>query len=104
MLGRFAWLWFNEEVSFESLLARIILCHIQESTKVIEFAFHVGVQQGHITLTATPEYIVFSTQCNGCVECILHLRSCPAQYLEIRIRSSTIHISWIRKYIRCSPE
>src|SRR4051794_14735802 len=103
MLGRFAWFWFNKKHTLESLFPCIFLCHIQEPAKVIYFSFHICVQQTHITLTPTPEYVVLATKRNCCIQCIFYLCTSIGNRGKIRVGGSSIHITRVTEYIGSTP-
>src|SRR5690606_9858737 len=58
VLGWFAGLGFNEKRAFETLLARVIPGGMQHPCKMLLFTLHVGIQQRHISLTATPKHVI----------------------------------------------
>src|SRR5687768_1280186 len=73
VFGWFTWLWFNKEHPFKPLFTCIVARHTEEPSKVIHLPLHVCVKQRHITFTSTPENIVFTTECNCCVDGIFDL-------------------------------
>src|SRR5580765_7670175 len=76
MFGRFTRFWFDKKYTFESLFPRIITGKSKKFCQVILFAFHICVEQGHVSFSSSPEYIILTTQCNGSIQCILYLCSC----------------------------
>src|SRR5665213_201421 len=93
----FAGLWLYKESSFKTIFSCIIFCGVQKFCKMFLLSFHVGIQQGHVALTASPKNIIFAAQFDSRIQRSFYLRSGMRQYLEIRIGGSTIHISSMRK-------
>ena len=75
VLGRFHRFGFDEEGSLETFGTGIITRFGKHHGQVFLFAFHVGIQQRHISFATTPEHIVFAAQLNGGVNGILNLGS-----------------------------
>ena len=60
VLCRLVWFRFEQQISCEANFFGVIRCHVQKSSKVIEFPFHVGIKKGLVSLAATPEDIVLA--------------------------------------------
>ena len=71
---------------------------------MVLFAFHIGIQQGKISLSSAPENIVGSAQGDGHVDRILNLHRGFGHHSEIRIRCRSVHIPWMGEEICCAPE
>ena len=99
MLCRLHRLRLDQEGTLEAILAAIVTCHRQHHRQVILLTLHVGVQQAHIALTATPEDVVLSTQRDTSVDGVLDLRSGASHSGEIGIRSGTIHVTLVAKHV-----
>ena len=93
-----------QESTFEPVLAGIITCHRQHHGKMFLFAFHVGVQQAHISFTSAPEHIVFATQGNTSVNRVFDLRAGTSHSREIRICSRPVHITFMPEHIGGRPQ
>jgi hypothetical protein len=104
VLGWLARLGLNEEGSFEAVAAGIVFCRVQEARQVLLFPLHIGVQQAHIALAATPENIILTTQLDGGIQCCLYLRACMCEDVEIRISGSAVHIARVRKQVGRAPK
>src|SRR5574343_59828 len=103
MFGGLAGFGFDKEYPFETLTACIITRHGQKTTQMIQLTPHISIQQGHITFTPAPEYIILSSQCNGGIEGIFYLCTGIGQSGKIRIGRSPVHITWIRKHVSRTP-
>ena len=71
---------------------------------MLDFALHVGVQERHIAFTTTPEYVVFATQRNGCVDGIFHLRTGVGQHGKVGVGRGPVHVARVRKHVGRSPQ
>jgi hypothetical protein len=95
MFAGFHWFGFNQECAFPSLFPGIVACHCQKTAHVLQFPFHVGIEQAHITFTATPENVIFAPQCDGRVNGILNLGSGIGKYMNVGIGGSAVHITGV---------
>ena len=68
------------------------------------FALHIGVEQGHIALAATPEHIVLSAELNGSVYRVLYLQHSACGCGEIWVGGGSVHIASVTKYVRSAPK
>ena len=73
MFGGFAGFGFNEESAFEPLLAGVVPRHGEKTGQMVEFPFHIRVEEGHIPFPSAPEYIILPSQFNGGIEGVLDL-------------------------------
>src|SRR5215217_5917105 len=85
VLAGFTRLWLNEESTFKALFSCIVFCSVQKAGEVFFLALHIGIEQAHITLTATPEYIVLAVECNRRIQRCFYLGTTMGQNLKIRI-------------------
>ena len=104
VLGRLHGFGLNEKRAFKPIFSSIISSHGQELAKVFFFTLHVCVEQGHIAFSTSPEYVIFSTQLDGGIYCIFHLRSRKSYRAKVRVGGSTIHVAWIAKHVGSTPE
>ena len=96
--------WFDKESSLETLASCIVARHCKEPCKVFFLTFHIGVKKAHITFSSAPENIIFATKRNRCINRIFHLSSSASHNIEVWIGRSTVHISFVRKNVCCSPK
>ena len=71
---------------------------------MVLFPLHLGVEQAHVALAATPEHIVGSSQLDGGVDRVLDLDSSPGDNTELRVGGGPIHISLMSENIGCTPK
>ena len=103
----FCWLFrlgFEQELSFESDLFRVIDSHMHESGEMIQFTFHVGIEQVVIAFAATPKDIVFTTQFVRHFQGFLHLGCCECEDIGVAGGGSAVHESRVRKHVCCPPQ
>ena len=100
MLSGFHRFRLNQERTFEALLATIIASHSQQHGEVLFLAFHVGVQQRHIALSAAPEDVVLTAQRNTRIDGVLDLRGSEGGDMEIGIRACAVHVALVSKNVR----
>ena len=60
MFGRLERFRFEQQHSGEADLAFVFDNHVEEPSHLIELVCHVGIQQGFVSLPATPQHIVVS--------------------------------------------
>ena len=104
MFCRFHRFRLNQESTFETTGTSIITSDGQHFCQVFFFTFLICIQKRHIAFTATPEYIVLTTQFDRCIDCILNLNSSTSYYVKIRVSSSTVHITCMAKYVGSTPQ
>ncbi len=67
-------------------------------------AFHVSVEQGHISLTAAPEHVALAAQSDGCVHGVLDLQHSVCSSVKIRVGRGTVHIARVSEHVCSAPE
>src|SRR5687768_11686262 len=70
MFGRLHRFWLDEEGTLKSVCSGIIFRHVQKSGKVFLLALHVGIEQGIVPFSSSPENVIKTAQRDRCIECI----------------------------------
>ena len=104
VLGRLLGLGLDQELTGEADLLGVVDRQVQETSEVILFALHVGVEQGFITLAAAPEHVVLSAELNGTVHGLLHLGGRIGENMGVRIGSPAAHVAGVREEIGRAPQ
>ena len=94
----------DEEGAGESLAAGIVACGSQHGCQVVFLALHLGVEQAHVALAASPEHIVGAAQLYRCVDGVLYLHCCTGHNVKVGVGGSTVHIALVAEHIGRSPE
>ena len=71
--GRFSGLWLDVKLSRKSDLFGMVHREMKQRSQVIQFALHVGVEEGSVTFPATPKYITLSTKVMRSLKRVFHL-------------------------------
>ena len=104
MLGGLLRLRFYIEVTGKADASCIIYCQVHQTSHVVQFQTHVGVQQGFITFTAAPENVALAAQLYCCVDCDLDLCSCIGKNICTGRSAGTMHITWMIKALCSTPQ
>ena len=104
MSGGLAGFRLNVELSGKSDLLGMVYCHVQQPGKVVEFALHVRIDQRGVTLSASPEYVSFTTQSVGRLKRVLYLACGIGKHIGTRRGSRSLSITRMRKKTGSSPE
>ena len=91
MFGRLFRFWFEEELTCEADRPGVLMSHVHEAGEVIEFAFHVGVEEIVVTLTAAPENVVFAAEFVRDFNRLLHLSGSVGKYVGVATGRSSVH-------------
>ena len=104
MLAGFGGLGFNEVDSLETDLAAIVARHAQELPQVVQFTFHIGVDQRSVALTTAPEHVVFTAQLHGGFQCRFHLGAAVAHHRKVGVGRRSVHVAGMREEVGRAPE
>ncbi len=104
MLGGLHRLGLDEECTFETFRSCIVACLAQHHGQVLLLPLHVGVEQGHISFTSSPEDIIFAPQCDGCIQGILYLRGGKGHTVEVGIGGGPVHVALVAEHVGGAPE
>lgn len=102
--GRFAWFWLDVELTFEADFFRVIDSHVQQCCKVIEFAFHVGVEQGGVAFATAPEGVAFAAKLESGVHGGFHLGSAVSENISARRGACALRVAWVGEQASGAPE
>ena len=58
MLRRLLGLWLKQELPLKSNLLRIVDRHVHKRGQVVEFAFHIGIEQVLVSLATAPKHVI----------------------------------------------
>ena len=94
----------KEKFACKADRACVIECLVKKHREMIPFPFHICIEQGQVSLTATPEDNMFSSEFEGCIQDPLYCTGGVGEYMEIRIGHSPIHVPRMGKEIGCAPE
>jgi hypothetical protein len=100
----FARLGLDVERSVKSNFLLMIDRHVQEGRQMIELTFHVGVDQGCISLPSSPEGISQATELVGAFDGLLHLGGSVGIDIELRRGGGSLGIAQVGKEAGRSPE
>src|ERR1035437_1577253 len=104
MLRRFFRFRLDVKLSLEADLLFVGDGEVQQFRKVIQLAFHVGVEQRHVAFAAAPERVAFTAEFVRHFHRLLDLRGGKSEYVGIAARAGTVNETRIRKQIRRAPE
>ena len=94
----------DEECALESLCTCIVAGHLEHCCHMLFLTLHIGVQEAHVTLAATPEYVALATQLDCCIDSVLDLNHSAGCNVKVRVGGSAVHITLVSKYVGCSPK
>ncbi|OPZ09935.1 MAG: hypothetical protein BWZ10_02512 [candidate division BRC1 bacterium ADurb.BinA364] len=104
MLGRLLGLGLDHQLAVEPDLFLVVHGHAHETPHVLQFAFHVGVEQRVIAFASSPENITLSAQFHRDFHRLLHLAGGVGEDGWIRIGRGAGHEAAVRKGVGCAPE
>src|SRR5690606_4916043 len=104
VLGGLARLRFNEKCSFKALATGIVARTMQHPGKMFLLALHIGIEQGHVSLTAAPEYVVFTAKGDGRIQRRLDLSTGVRHCSEIGVGGRAIHVAFVGKEVCRAPQ
>ena len=104
VLRRLFRFWFEQELSFEADRLRVIFRQMKEASHVIQLALHVRIKEVVVSLAATPEDVVDSTELMRDFNRLFHLSGGKRKDVRIAGCRGTVHEPRIGKQIRGSPQ
>ena len=93
VLRRFHRFRFDEEGAVEPDVPTIVTGHAEECAQVVLFALGIGIPEGHIAFTSSPECIPEASEHHIDIEACLHLQCRSAYNGKIGIRCGSVHIT-----------
>ena len=102
--GRFAWFWFDVELTFEANFFRVVDGHVQQCRKVIELTFHVGIEQGGVAFATAPEGVTFTAEFESGIHGGFHLGRAVSENVRAWRCASTLGIAWMGEQASGAPE
>ncbi len=89
VLGRLEGFRLDEDGSLEADGVLVFDDEVQEASELLELATHVGVEKGLVTLAATPQHVVRSSEPVGRLEHLAHLTGGVGEQLRVGVRGGT---------------
>ena len=102
--GGFAWLRLDVELTFEADFFRVVDGHVQQGGKVVEFTFHVGIEQGGVAFTTAPEGVAFAAEFECGIHGGFHLGCAVSENVRTRRSACTLSIAGMREQASGAPE
>lgn len=102
--GRLLRLGFDEELAGESDLHFVVVGEVEELREVIEFAFHVGVQERTVAFATAPEHIVFASEFFGHFQGLFDLSGRKGEDVGIARSRGTVNVTLVAEEVGRTPE
>ena len=102
--GGFARLGLDVELALESDLLGVVDGEVKQRREVVEFALHVGVEQGGVAFATAPEDVAFAAEAVGGFKGVLHLRGSVGEDVGRRRGACTVGIAWMGEEAGGAPE
>ena len=93
----------NQELSFKADILFVINRHVQKTGKLLLLVLHVRIQEGVISFTSAPEYIVFATKLMCGINCSFYLGGSVGEHMCIRVGGCPQGIAGVTEEVCCSP-
>ena len=104
VLGRLFRLRFDQKLPFEADFLGVVDGKVHEVPEVIDFPFHIGVQECHVAFATTPKHIVLPAELFGDFHRGFDLGGRISKDIGIAGRRSSMHKPRVAKHVRRPPE
>lgn len=104
MLGRLFRFWFEQELAGEADRLGMLMSHVHEAGEVVEFAFHVGVEEVVVTLAAAPEDVVLAAEFVRDFNRLLHLSGSVGKHVSVAAGRRSVHEPRVGEHVRRAPQ
>ena len=104
VLGRLLGFGLDIERAAEADLLLVIDGHVKEPAEVVEFALHVGVEQGRIAFAAAPERVARSVQLERDLHRLFDLGTGIGEDVEIGAGGRAVHEAGVAEEVGGSPQ
>ena len=93
-----------EERARKAIGAGIVACHGQHACQMVLLALLVGVEQAHVALATSPEYVVGAAKLDGSVNGVLYLYGSACHYIKVGIGCRSVHIALMSEDVCRAPQ
>src|SRR6478736_3162327 len=104
VLGRLFRLRLDQERALEADLGLVLGHQGQEAAELIALALHVGVEQGLVAFTPTPEHVILTLERERHVQRLAHLSGRVGEDFRIGIGGSATHVARVAEQVGGAPQ
>ena len=92
------------KLASEADLFRVVHGEVEQVREVIEFALHVGIKEGGVTLATTPEGVAFTAKLESAVHGCFHLSCAVGECIGVRRGAGTLRVTRVGEQASGAPE